>query len=106
MKEHIKTEIIKKYFSNFLEFHDSNYYLCRHARNVFNHYKVNKIGKHPDHPPILNYILSEEKKVLAIEIPVWKESNSIRNTEYFIGHIDLLLIESNTLVIADYKPKL
>jgi len=105
-EEHVKTDVIEQYFYNFLEIHDSNYYLCRHARSVFSHYKINKIGKHPDHPPILNYILSEEKKALAIEIPVWKESNNLGNTEYFIGHIDLLLVEGNSLIIADYKPKL
>jgi len=105
-EEHVKTDVIEQYFSNFLEIHDSNYYLCRHVRSVFSHYKINKIGKQPDYPPILNYILSEENKALAIEIPVWKERNNLGNTEYFIGHIDLLLVEGNTLIIADYKPKL
>ena len=105
-KEQVKTDTIEKYFSDFLETHDSNHYLCRHVRSVFHHYKINKIGKQPDHPPILNYILSEEKKTLALEIPVWKCINTPANTEYFIGHIDLLLIEGDTLVIGDYKPKL
>ncbi len=105
-EEPMKTTRIEHYFSEFLDFHDSNHYLCQHVRSVFNHYKINRIGKYPDHPPILNYILSEEKKALAIEIPVWKEITASANSEFFIGHIDLLLVESDTLVIADYKPKL
>ncbi|MFW9875255.1 MAG: hypothetical protein ACFFG0_19280 [Candidatus Thorarchaeota archaeon] len=104
--EPLKTTQIEHYFSNFLEIHDSNHYLCEYVRNVFNHYRINKIGKHPDHPPILNHILSEERRALAIEIPVWKEITSSGAPKFFIGHIDLLLIEDDTLVIADYKPDL
>ena len=60
---------------------------------------TNNFGVKPDHAPILNSFI-EKKYVLGIEVPVWICSKNFT----FTGHIDLLAMYNDTLIIADYKP--
>lgn len=52
-----------------------------------------------DHPKILGRILLDYENSFALEVPVWKKINN----RYCTGHIDALIFDGNTLVIADYK---
>jgi len=73
------------------------YQFCETASRVFMEYN-NKFGTNPKHDPILSALISN-KSVIGIEVPVWKIG--VIN---YTGHIDLLAVLGNTLVIADYKP--
>lgn len=73
------------------------YQFCETANRVYTEYN-NKFGTNPKHDPVLSALISNES-VIGIEVPVWK-IGAINYT----GHIDLLAVLGNTLVIADYKP--
>lgn len=60
----------------------------------------NKFGTSPNHYPILSSLIKNEN-IIGIEVPVWKK---LSNDTYFTGHIDLLAISNDTLIVADYKP--
>lgn len=99
--EHLKFEYIEDFFKNELKTYNSSFFLCKHVQKVFEHYKKNRIGKKPDHPPILAYIITNDYNTIAIESPVWKP---IENSNLFnIGHIDIILFINGSLIIADYK---
>ncbi len=85
---------------NKVNFYDSNYYLCKYAQDVFNDYNRRKVGKIPDHPPILNHIFFNNNNFIAMETPIWKVAKS---GDVFTGHMDLLLFENHRLNIIDYK---
>lgn len=100
-KEPLKINEIKNFFKNELQFYDSKFFLCQFVQNIYNNFKKMKIGKIPDHNPILNNILMNCQSAIGIEIPVWKP---IKNSQlHYIGHIDLLLHQGDKLIIADYK---
>jgi hypothetical protein len=73
------------------------YQFCETANRVYMEYK-NKFGTNPKHDPVLSALISKSN-VIGIEVPVWK-IGAINYT----GHIDLLAVIGNTLIIADYKP--
>ncbi len=99
--EHLKFEYIEDFFKDELKAYDSSFFLCKYVQKVFEHYKKNRIGKKPDHPPILTYIITNDNNTIAIESPVWKP---IENSSLFnIGHIDIILFINGFLIIADYK---
>jgi len=75
----------------------SFYQFCETASRVYMEYN-NKFGTNPKHDPVLSALISN-KNVIGIEVPVWK-IGAINYT----GHIDLLAVLGDTLVIADYKP--
>jgi hypothetical protein len=99
--EHLKFEYIEDFFKDELKAYDSSFFLCKYVQKVVEHYKINRIGKKPDHPPILAYIITNDNNTIAIESPVWKliENSSLFN----IGHIDIILFINGSLIIADYK---
>lgn len=83
-----------------LKYEVNNYRLCKEVQDVLNYYNKNKLGK-PIHEPILSNILLNNPNTIAIEITVWFH---VRNSlNHFIGHIDLILFQNDTLIIADYK---
>ncbi len=99
--EHLKFEYIKDFFKDELKAYDSSFFLCKYVQKVFEYYKKNRIGKKPDHPPILAYVITNDNNTIAIESPVWKP---IENSNLFnIGHIDIILFINGYLIIADYK---
>ena len=73
------------------------YQFCARANKVYMEHK-SKFGTNPGHDPILSALISN-RNIIGIEVPVWK----IGITNH-TGHIDLLAVIGNTLVIADYKP--
>lgn len=92
---------IKDFFKDKLTRYDSSYELCRNVREVFDNYRDLKIGKIPDHPLVLNYILKSNKNAIAIESPIWKKIKKSKNT--YIGHIDIILHQEGSLILGDYK---
>ena len=57
---------------------------------------TNKFGFSPSHDPILTKTLMETK-IITMEVPIWYEN--------LIGHIDLLGIEKDKILIYEYKPE-
>ena len=73
------------------------YQFCETTSRVYTEHN-NKFGTNPKHDPVLSALISN-KSVIGIEVPVWK-IGAINYT----GHVDLLAVLGNTVVIADYKP--
>ena len=86
-------EIIKTELGN------SKFELSELADKVFTNFESEKLDKKPGHEPILKYILIKNPHAIAVEIPIWKSQPKIT------GHIDLILIDEDTIYIADYKPE-
>ena len=100
-KEPLKFNEIQNFFKSDLQYYNSEFFLCQFVQNIYKNYKKMKMGKIPDHNPILNSILMNCQSAIGIEIPVWKP---IENSHlHYIGHIDLLLHQGDKLIIADYK---
>jgi len=102
----LKTELIEKYLfqelkeQNQISIYNKEFYLSQKVREIFNLYKGS--GGTPHHNPILKHIILNEDNALAMEIPAWKVIEKMN--EVYTGHIDLLLLNNNCIVIADYKP--
>jgi hypothetical protein len=75
----------------------SFYRFCETANRVYMEH-INKFGTNPRHDPVLSALISNNN-VIGIEVPVWK-IGAINYT----GHVDLLAVLGNMLIIADYKP--
>ncbi len=80
---------------------DSNAKLSKHVQNVYDNFKKSQINKKPNHNPVLKNILIKDLNSLAIEVPIWNNSNKNNIT----GHIDLIQFEDNVIKIIDYKPE-
>ncbi|MHA1456923.1 MAG: hypothetical protein ACTSR5_13240, partial [Promethearchaeota archaeon] len=52
------------------------------------------------HEVVLPNIFKNLKEILGIETPIWLKSNN----EYLLGHVDLIILFEDTLLICDYKP--
>jgi hypothetical protein len=98
-QENIKTEEIRKFFNPYLNQILLNYKLCKYVKEIYDLYRRNKYGKKPKHPPVLSYIIINEKNCVGSEVPVWLKITD----KYLIGHIDLVLINNNEIMIGDYK---
>ncbi len=72
-----------------------NHYFIENLRNSIQN------RSETDHS-ILIHLMKDKSKdgVLALEVPTWMK---LKNNDYCTGHIDLLAIMSNTLIIADFK---
>jgi hypothetical protein len=75
----------------------SFYKFCETANRVYTEHN-DKFGTNPKHDPVLSALILN-KNIIGIEVPVWK-IGAINYT----GHVDLLAVLGNNLVIADYKP--
>ncbi|MHA2266617.1 MAG: hypothetical protein ACXAB8_02370 [Promethearchaeota archaeon] len=87
--------------SDKVKYYDSNSKLPMHTQKVYEIYRENRIPGNPGHEPILKNILIKDKNSIAIEVPVWNETESKRIT----GHIDLIQVENDTVKVIDYKPE-
>ncbi len=97
IKEHLVEKIKDK-----VE-HDESYELCVIAKEIIDEYGKKKINP-PDnsfHEPILTKILEVNGDSIAIETPIWKEIKE--DSSYFTGHIDLIMVKGDSLIICDYK---
>lgn len=81
-------------------FYDSNFILCKYAQKIKNLCEEDSL-KDFGHKPVLNEILFNFKKTLAIELPTWKKFNL--SNEIITGHIDLTYFDKNCLYITDFK---
>ena len=73
--------------------------------------EVNKERFNGGHPQVQNFMLENDTKTVAIEVPIWLNYNELSlyneifNTkETLTGHIDILRIEEDNVWIWDYKP--
>ena len=73
--------------------------------------ELNKERFPSNHLKVQMFMLENDKKTIAIEVPIWFEQNELinfrgilKNDEPFTGHIDILRIEDNKIWIWDYKP--
>ncbi|MBA7506703.1 hypothetical protein ES706_05398 [subsurface metagenome] len=90
----IKRGVVKVYNKDYLL-----YKLCR--SDNFTKKDLLKNGR-PNHETVLPYILKNDGKSFAIEIPIWKRFSD----SFLTGYIDLLRKnEDNKIQICDYKPK-
>jgi len=87
------TERMKRHTSGFLNC------FAHTTQKVYNEY-AQKFGIKPKHEPILSCLI-RKRNIIGIEVPVWKQ---LANNSYFIGHIDLLGVFEDKLIVADYKP--
>lgn len=84
-------------------------------------HEVSELAKHglelnndrflTNHSKVQVFMLENDNKTIAAEIPIWLYKNELQNyTEIFktakplTGHIDILRIEDNKIWIWDYKP--
>lgn len=84
-----------------IEYFDSNSKLPQFVQKVYTNFKNDGIKINPGHGPVLKYILIKDKDSLAIEVPIWKKTESRTLT----GHIDLIQIQDNVIKVIDYKPE-
>ena len=80
---------------------DSQSKLPSYVQNVYSTFRKNEIKKIPGHEPVLKNILIKDRNSVAIEVPIWKEYEG----KFITGHIDLVQIVNDTIIIADYKPE-
>lgn len=73
--------------------------------------ELNKERFPSNHLKVQMFMLENDKKTIAIEVPIWFEQDEmvnfegiIKNNKPFTGHIDILRIENNKIWIWDYKP--
>jgi len=113
-REVIKTQFIKNHFIskltsgpnpkmkiyNYNELSDGLYKkLLDLVREVYDEFRNKRLGR-PWHEPILKNIMIKLPNAMACENPVWER---IESNLYCVGHIDLNLVNNNTLFIADLK---
>ena len=74
--------------------------------------KINKERYKTAHSKVQVFMLENDDKTFAVEVPIWIKKdemdnfNSIFNSEEpLTGHIDILRIEDGKIWIWDYKPK-
>lgn len=72
---------------------------------------INKERFKESHPKIQVFLLENDNKTIAMEIPIWINPDELKQfTTNFktrsplTGHIDILRIEDNKIWIWDYKP--
>jgi hypothetical protein len=65
-----------------------------------------------NHSKVQRFMLENDGKTIAIEVPIWLNSNEVagykelfNSKEPLTGHIDLLRIEDEKIWVWDYKPK-
>lgn len=64
------------------------------------------------HNKVELFLLQNDDKTIAVEIPIWLETDEIESYEHLMkskypltGHIDILRIEDGKIWIWDYKPE-
>ena len=74
--------------------------------------KVNKDRYKTSHSKVQVFMIENDDKTVAVEVPIWIEKNELNNfneifnsDEPLTGHIDILRVENNKIWAWDYKPK-
>ena len=88
--------------------HLSNYEISELARLGL---EINKERFFENHPKVQNFMLENDNKTVAIEVPLWLNNNELslyneifNSKDALTGHIDILRIEDEKVWIWDYKP--
>src|SRR3989344_4942508 len=73
--------------------------------------KINKEKYKTSHSKVQVFMLENDDKTIAMEVPIWMQRDEIENfreifssDEPLTGHIDILRVENNKIWIWDYKP--
>lgn len=79
---------------------DPLFVICEETRKVYN--GADSLGV-LSHPKVEDYFLKRSNTIntIAIEVPVWKFNTS---GGFITGHIDILSVIGDTIIIADLKP--
>ncbi|MEK6835329.1 MAG: PD-(D/E)XK nuclease family protein [Nanoarchaeota archaeon] len=73
--------------------------------------KINQDRFKEAHPKVQVFLLENDDKTIAMEIPIWVNPDELNNLTSFktksplTGHIDILRIEDGKIWIWDYKPR-
>lgn len=89
-------------------FHTKNHEVSALAKGGL---KENQERYLTNHSRVQMFMLENDNKTIAVEVPLWLEVNELekfqdifKSTEPLTGHIDLVRIEDNKIWIWDYKP--
>jgi hypothetical protein len=78
-----------------------------YVQDVFRNFKEAELHTKPNHEPVLKNILLNDKRSVAIELPIWRVTGLKKDS--LTGHIDLLQVEKQDdyyeIKILDYKPE-
>ncbi len=73
--------------------------------------KVNNERFNDNHSKVQVFMLENDKTTIAMEVPIWLQSNELgcynemfNSSDPLTGHIDVLRIEDGKIWIWDYKP--
>jgi len=75
--------------------------IISHCKKLYSDLNTDNLGM-DGHKLIGEHFITSNPQTLAVEIPVWKR---IKEERYFTGHIDLLIVNGNEIIISDFKPK-
>ena len=82
--------------------------MCDLARNAL---LENKDRYNNNHLKVQSFMLENDSKTIAVEIPIWLYDNELdyylnlfKTIQPLTGHIDILRLEDNKIWIWDYKP--
>lgn len=73
--------------------------------------KINQDRFKEAHPKVQVFLLENDDKTIAMEVPIWVNPDELNNLTSFktksplTGHIDILRIEGEKIWIWDYKPR-
>ncbi len=105
-KEKLKTDVIEKKLVNFLVdegkmklddvIAENLKNVSQKAIKIYTKEYIDSVG----HEPIQAQSMLELKQIIGMEIPAWIEGN-----RDITGHIDLIGVDDDMLVIAEYKPE-
>lgn len=70
--------------------------------NKYKNFQLTGSGGSPDHKHLLPMLVKNVKGALGSEINIWL----FRNDNCMTGHIDLLIVQGDTIYVCDYKPDL
>ena len=85
-----------------------------HEMSILTKYalEINKERFNSNHQKVQVFMLENDNKTIAMEIPVWLMKNEFESFKRFFnsekpltGHIDILRIDDNKIWIWDYKPR-
>lgn len=73
--------------------------------------KINNDRYYNNHSKVQVFMLENDNKTIAVEVPIWLMSNELKNyknifktKEVLSGHVDILRVEDYKIWVWDYKP--
>lgn len=97
-----------KFFLPLKPNHDKSNNICNFAKYGL---KINENRYKSNHSKVQMFMLENDKKSIAIEVPLWIHESELADHNIFFktsgpltGHIDLLRIQDDKIWVWDYKP--